>query len=230
MKTLGLIGGTSWLSTVEYYSIINRRINERLGGLHSAKMFLYSMDFEEFKPPPDPAEWGGVAMLLSDIGLRLQRAGAECIVICANAPHMVAGEVQSRIGIPLIHVAEATAGEIARCNLKSVGLLGTRIVMEQPFFKERLAACGVGVMTPGERDREFIHESIFSELTRGIFRDATRERYLAVINELVGLGAEGIVLGCTEIPLLMGRESRGVPLFDTTRIHAEAAVDFALQK
>jgi len=228
MKTLGLIGGTSWVSTVDYYKIINQQVNERLGGLNSAKILLYSLNFEEFKPPPDPKDWGPVADMLSSIAQRLANGGAECIVICANTPHIAADTVQQRIRIPLIHIADATAREIAKQKLSSVGLLGTKFTMEQLFFKERLSRLGITALIPGDMERDFIHSSIFAELAKGVFKHETKNKYLAIIEDLERKGANGIIFGCTEIPLLIKQTECKSPIFDTTLIHAKSAVDFAL--
>jgi aspartate racemase len=224
MKTLGLIGGISWHSTVEYYRLINQQVSARLGGLHSASVLLHSVDFHEFQPPPDADGWTRLAVRFGDIAEALERGGAEALVLCANTAHLMADAVQRRLRIPLIHIADATAQ--AAGHLDTIGLLGTSFTMEQPFFKERLERAGIGVVIPGDDERDFIHHSIFSELTHGTFTDATRGRYLAIIDGLVAAGAQGIVLGCTEIPLLI--KSAPVPLFDTTAIHAAAAVAFAL--
>ncbi len=228
MKTLGLIGGTSWVSTVDYYRIINQQINERLGGLNSAKVFLYSMNFEEFKPPADPNQWGPIGDFLSNIAQRLEIAGAECVVICANTPHLVADVVQRNIHIPLIHIAEVTAVEIKKQKIKRVGLLGTKFTMEQNFFKDKLSLQKIEVLIPDANDREFVHHCIFNELGKGIFRPETKARYITIIDKLIEQGAEGIIFGCTEIPMLIKQEDCSVPVFDTTVIHATAAVEFAL--
>jgi aspartate racemase len=228
MKTLGLIGGTSWVSTADYYRIINQQINHRLGGLNSGRLWLYSFNFEEFLPPADPAGWQRTAAKLIDIALRLQQAGAEGLVLCANTPHLVADIVQQAIAIPLLHIAEATAREISKQGLTRVGLLGTKFTMEQSFFKERLQQAGVTALIPDDAEREFIHSSILGELTRGVFTAVTRQRYLHTIELLVRQGAQAIVFACTEIPLLIQEPDRPVPCFDTTLIHATAAVDFAL--
>ncbi len=229
MKTLGLIGGTSWLSTIDYYRIINQSVNERLGGLNSAKIFLYSLNLEELKPPADPAQWGPAADFLSGITKKLETAGADCIVLCANAPHFVADIIQQHIGIPLIHIAEATAKEIKKHGLKKVALLGTKTTMEQGFFRDKLSQQQIETIIPGNDAREFIHHSIFNELGRGIFSAETKKRYIRIINELSENGAEGIILGCTEIPLLLKQEDSPIPVFDTTLIHAKAAAGFALE-
>jgi aspartate racemase len=228
VKTLGLIGGTTWHSTVEYYRALNERINARLGGLSSARLILYSVNFQELQPPADPAGWARVAEVLGDIARRLEQAGAECLVICANTPHGVADQVQARIGIPLLHIADPTAEAIVQARLERVALLGTRPTMEQAFFTSRLAARGVAALVPDEADRVFLHSTILAELGRGVFRPETREAYVRIIEGLVARGAQGVILGCTEIPLLVRPGDCSVPTFDTTALHVGAAVDFAL--
>jgi amino-acid racemase len=225
MKTLGLIGGISWHSTVEYYRLINQQVGARLGGLHSAKILLHSVDFHEFQPPADADGWTRLAESFAAIAEGLERAGAEALLLCANTAHLLADTIQRRLSIPLIHIADATARAIG--PLRTVGLLGTRFTMEQPFFKERLERAGIAAVIPGDEERDFIHHTIFTELTHGTFTDATRAGYLAIIDRLVAAGAEGVILGCTEIPLLV--KSASVPLFDTTAIHTAAAVEFALR-
>jgi aspartate racemase len=229
MKTLGLIGGMSWVSTIDYYRIINEQVNQKLGKLHSAKILLYSVNYEESKPPVDPREWDKPSQNLLNIALKLQNAGADAIVLCANTPHMAADFIQQQIQIPLIHIAEETAKEIGNYNLKTVGLLGTRITMEQDFFKQRLLKLGIKSLVPNEDQRNFIHSTIMQELGKGIFTNETKSRYLEIMEDLRKQGAEGIILGCTEIPMLIKREDSRMQLFDTTMIHATAAVNFALQ-
>lgn len=228
MKTIGLIGGTSWVSTAEYYRIINERTNRRLGGLNSAKILLYSVNFEEFKPPAKPAEWEVVGVRFTRIAQRLEEGGADCLLLCANTPHIVATDIQSKIRIPLLHIAEITAREIIKHRIFKVGLLGTRITMEQSFFREKLSEQGIQSIIPNEGERAFVHSSIFEELTKGIFKNETKVGFLRIIERLKKEGAMGIVLGCTEIPLLLNQTECDLPLFDTTSIHAESAVDFAL--
>ncbi len=228
MKTLGLIGGTGWVSTVEYYRIINQEVNERLGGLSSAKMLLNSVNQQEFRPATDQAGLGEFADYLSGIARRLESAGADCLLLCANTPHMAADLVQKNIGIPLIHIAEVTAKAILKKNLKKVGLLGTKFTMEQTFYKDRLAKFGIATLVPEESEREYIHRTIMTELEKAILKDETRKRYLEIIDRLAKRGAEGIVLGCTEIPLLIKQSDSAIPVFDTTELHAMAAVEFAL--
>jgi aspartate racemase len=228
MRTIGLIGGTSWISTIDYYRLINKQVNEKLGGLNSAKLLLYSVNFEEFKPPFDKARWERVAASLSDIALKLQTAGAECIIICANTMHKVADIIQSNIDIPIIHVTGATANEIVKHKIKTVGLLGTKFTMEESFFTDKLLQAGIKPIVPNEKEREFIHASIFNELTKDIFLDETRQKYISIINRLKSEGAEGVILGCTEIPMLLKAGDCSIPAFDTILIHASAAVEFAL--
>lgn len=228
MKTIGLIGGTSWVSTIEYYKIINELTHERLGGLHSAKILLYSIDFDEFKILADQNEWQEIASMFIATAKRLETGGADCIILCSNTTHMIADDVQESIAIPLIHIVDATAAAIDGKNLKKVGLLGTRFTMEQSFFTERLSAAGISPLVPTKEERAFIHDSIFNELTKNIFTTETKKRYIEIIQRLIREGAQGIILGCTEIPLLVKPEECPVPIFDTTVIHARAAVDFAL--
>ena len=228
MKTLGLIGGTSWVSTVEYYRIINQLTNERLGGLHSAKILLYSIDFEEFKPPADPGAWGRVADTFTEIAQKLEHAGADCLLLCANTPHMVADIVQKNIRIPLLHIAEMTAKEIARQKIGKVGLLGTKYTMEQAFFKDKLSKYNIQTVIPNDAGRDFIHSSIYTELGKGVFKDQTKKKYLEIISDLKKNGAQGVVFACTEIPLLLQQKDCDIPVFDTTAIHSRSAVDFAL--
>jgi aspartate racemase len=228
MKTLGLIGGTSWISTTDYYRIINQEMNQRLGGLNSAKLFLYSLNYEEFKPGADHVTLEKMANQLTDISIKLQTAGADCILLCANTPHMVANNVQKNISIPLIHIAEVTAKEIVKQKINNVALLGTKFTMELPFFKEKLTAAGITILIPGNAERDFIHATIFNELGKGIFTKETKEKYLTIIDRLIKQGAEGVIFGCTEIPMLIKENECKVPVFDTMLIHAKAAVDFAL--
>ena len=228
MKTLGLIGGTTWVSTIDYYKLINQQINKKLGGLNSAKMLLYSVNFAEFNPPTDPNEWGELTKKFSDISQNLEKAGADCIVFCANTPHIIADNIQQIIQIPIVNIAEETAKVVSNNNIKKVGLLGTRITMEQPFYKEKLSKYGITTVIPEFEDRKFIHSSILDEMAKEIFKKETKQEYLKIINKLIQNGAEGIILGCTEIPILIKQEDSPVPLFDTTLIHASAIVNFAI--
>jgi len=228
MKTLGLIGGTGWVSTAEYYRIINQQINERLGGLSSAKILLYSVNQNDFKPPANAGEMGDFPGFLISIARKLETAGAECLLLCANTPHIAADLVQQNISIPLIHIADVTARAILKNKIRTIGLLGTMTTMEQPFYKDRLAKFGIATLVPEQLQREYIHRTIIAELEKPILKEETRKSYLEIIDAMVKKGAEGIVLGCTEIPLLIKQSDCTVPVFDTTELHAMAAVEFAL--
>jgi aspartate racemase len=227
MRIIGLIGGTSWVSTLEYYRLINQTINKRLGGMHSAKILLYSVDQEEYNVDGD-IDWAEVSTKLSAIAKTLEHAGADCLLIGANTLHIVSDKIQSAIQIPLIHIAEETSKEIRFRKMNQVGLLGTRTTMEHPYFKERLSRQEINTIVPPEEDRNFIKSTIYSELSKGILKKETRDRYIAITDDLIKRGAEGIILGCTEIPLLIKQENCQVPVFDTLTIHVKAAVEFAL--
>jgi len=228
VKIIGLIGGTTWLSTAEYYRAINQMVNRRAGGLHSGKILLYSMDFEDFRPPADAEGWKKAGEMLAGIARRLESAGAECLLLCANTPHMVADDVQSKIGIPLLHIAEMTAREIKKKGIRRAALLGTRFTMEQTFFTKKLTAHGIEALIPDAAEREYIHSTIYQELAKGVFTPETKKKYLQIIKDLKLRGAEGVIFGCTEIPLLIQHDECDIPVFDTTLIHAASAVDFAL--
>ncbi|GMV29205.1 MAG: aspartate racemase [Rhodanobacteraceae bacterium] len=228
MKTLGLLGGMSWESTTPYYRIINERVRDRLGGLHSARLVLYSVDFAEIERLQVSGDWDEAGRQLGEAAAALQRAGAQAIVICTNTMHKVAAAVEARAGLPLLHIADATASRMRHAGVTRVGLLATRFTMEQDFYRERLAAAGFDVIVPDPAQRDEVHRVIYEELCRGEIRDASRERYRATMADLVRRGAEGMILGCTEIGLLVGAADTTVPTFDTTRIHAEAAADWAL--
>jgi aspartate racemase len=230
MKTIGLIGGMSWESSLEYYRIINQMAKARLGGFHSALSVMYSVDFAEIEAMQNRGEWAEMAQILSRAAKSLEAAGADFIVLCTNTMHKVAPEIESAVRIPLLHIADATAQAIAGRGLKKIGLLGTRFTMEGDFYKGRLVQKhGLEVLVPGPADRETIHRVIYEELVDGRIEFASRRQFTTVIERLVGEGAEGVILGCTEIGLLVKQEDSPVPLFDTTRIHAEAAVDLALK-
>lgn len=228
MKTLGLLGGLSWVSTADYYRLINRMINERAGGNEAGRIILYSVNFAEFIPGFDDAWWRDAAKRFVDIARKLEAAGADAFLFCANTPHKVADDVRAAITIPLIHIAEATAREIEKQRLGTVALLGTRFTMEEDFFRSKLSAAKIEAIIPEKDDRDFIHGSIFADLSKGIVTPAVKERYLRIVEGLIERGAEGVILGCTEIPLVVKPEDVSLPLFDTTLIHATAAVDFAL--
>ena len=230
MKTIGLIGGMSWESSAEYYRIINEEVNRRLGGVHSAKVILYSFDFAEIEELQHRGEWEKLTQVMIDAARRLENAGAEVLLICTNTMHKMFDQVQENVEVSMIHIADATAEEIMKKGLKKVGLLGTKFTMEGDFYRKRFERHGIETVIPSEDEREVIHWIIYDELVVGIIRDESRKKYLEIIENLKQLGAEGVVLGCTEIPLLIKQEHVDIPVFDTTRIHALKAVDFALQK
>lgn len=228
MKILGLIGGTTWVSTVDYYKYINKMVAERLGALNSAHILLYSLNFEELKTLFEAEDWRLVAEILTGIAKNLEAAGAQGIVLCSNTTHIAAAEIERQIRIPLISVTDATAREINRLDLKRVALLGTRFTMDKDFYPKKLGEFGIETIVPTIEEREFINSSIFGELGKNIFTARTRQKYLEIIENLSARGAEGVIFGCTEIPMLLKTEDCPVPAFDTTLIHARAAVDFAL--
>jgi aspartate racemase len=228
MKTLGLIGGTTWVSTVDYYKYINQMVAEKLGGLNSARILLYSLNFEELKTLFEAEDWARVAEILAAIAKNLEAAGARAIVLCSNTTHIAAAEIERQIGIPLINVTDATAREINRLKLKRVALLGTRFTMDKDFYPKQLGSFGIETIVPTAEEREFINASIFGELGKNIFSEETKRKYLEIIQNLKARGAEGVIFGCTEIPMLLRPEDCPIPSFDTTLIHARAAAEFAL--
>lgn len=229
MKTIGLLGGMSWESSLEYYRIINETVKKKLGSLHSAKSVMYSVDFEEIEPLQDKGRWRELTKIMLSCAKSLEKAGADFIIICTNTMHKMADEVQKDITIPILHIADVTAKSIKERGLNSVGLLGTRFTMEQDFYKERLAIKhGIGVVIPTKGERKIIHEVIYNELCLGKIEQSSKNRFKEIINSLIKNGAEGIILGCTEIPLLIKQEDFGFPIFNTTEIHAKAAVDYAI--
>ncbi len=230
MKTIGLLGGMSWESTVSYYREINEGIKKNLGGLHSAKILLYSVDFAEIEKLQHLGQWSEMAEILGKAAKRLEVGGADFILICTNTMHKVAPEIEAVVNIPLLHIADATAEEIKFKGLSTVGLLGTRFTMEQDFYKGRLEDVhGIKVLVPGVEDREIVHRAIYDELCQGIVSPDSRNEFVRIIKILYKQGAEAVILGCTEIALLVQQEHTSVPLFDTTRIHAEKAVEAAIQ-
>lgn len=229
MKTLGLIGGLSWESTVPYYTYINQAVRQRLGGLHSARLILYSVDFDDIQQLMHAGNWDGAGAALAAAARSLEAAGAEGLVLCTNTLHRVAAAIEGAVHIPLLHLIDATAAAIAGAGLHTVGLLGTRFTMEQPFYRERLQAShGIRSLSPGSADRAILHRIIFQELCLGRVVDASRSEARHIMDRLVGDGAQGIILGCTELAMLIGPADVSVPLFDTTAIHARRAVDWAL--
>jgi len=228
MKTIGLLGGMSWESTQTYYRLINEGVKSRLGGLHSAKLVLYSVDFAEIEALQHQGDWPATARILSGAALSLENAGADFLMIGTNTMHKVAPEIEEAINIPLLHIADATAKVLTQDNIQRVGLLGTRFTMEQAFYRERLEAAGIEVVTPDAPQRAEVHRVIYEELCQGEIQAASREAYLAVINSLAEQGAQAVILGCTEIGLLIKQTDTPVPLYDTTAIHAAQAVNRAL--
>jgi len=230
MKTIGLIGGMSWESTLPYYRHVNETIKTRLGGLHSARLVLYSVDFHEIEQLQRSADWQRAGQLLGEAGRALQRAGADFLVLCTNTMHKVAADIEAAAGIPLLHIADPTATAIRAAGLGRVGLLGTRFTMEQPFYRERLERRhGIRVLVPEADERAEVHRVIYEELCLGRVREESRQAYRQVIASLAARGAEAVILGCTEIGLLVGEADATVPLFDTTLLHARAAADEALR-
>ena len=230
MKTIGLIGGMSWESSVEYYRIINETVKKSMGGLHSAKCIMYSVDFGEIVEIHEDGRWDEVGDIISDIAVRLENSGADFIVICTNTMHKLADTIQAHLSIPLLHIADATGEAIAEKGLNTVGLLGTRFTMEEEFYKKRLKEnFNINTLIPSDADRAKINTIIYDELCVGIFSDSSRNTMKTIIESLEERGAEGIILGCTEIPLLITQKEVSVPLFNTTEIHSRAAVNLALK-
>ena len=228
MKTIGLIGGTGWTSTLEYYRLINQETNKRLGGLNSAKMVITSFNYAEIDALNKKEDHAGVYKLVLESAQKLKKCSVDCLVLCANTLHQYVETLEKEIGILVVHIADATAVEIKKKELKKIGLLGTRFTMEMDFYTKRLGEAGIESIVPPKPDRDFIHNSIMNELLIEVFKDETKEKFLHIIDELEQLGAEGIVLGCTEILLLIKQSDTQLPVFNTLEIHAKAAVDFAL--
>ena len=229
MKTIGLIGGMSWESSLAYYRIINETTRDRLGALHSAQVLLYSFDFAEIEPLQAAGRWDEAAERLVSAAQALERGGADLFLLCTNTMHRVADEIQRRVAIPLLHIADSTADKVVKAEIGSVGLLGTRYTMEESFYRDRLSqGHGLEVLVPGPEDRRLVHEVIYGELCLGKVLETSRDHYRRILRELVGSGAQGIILGCTEIGLLVGEGDASVPVFDTARIHAQAAAEAAL--
>ena len=230
MKTIGLIGGMSWESSIEYYRIINETTKAKLGGLHSAKSVMYSVDFAEIEVLQHQGQWAEAAKMLIDEAKKLETCGADFIVLCTNTMHKVADDIQANINIPFLNIADATAQLVKNSGIQKIGLLGTRFTMEEEFYKGRLSQeYGLSVNIPNAQEREIVHRVIYEELVVGKILQNSKEQYIDIIQQMVKQGAEGIILGCTEIGLLIHQEDSQVPLFDTTRIHAEAAVEYALK-
>lgn len=228
MKTLGLIGGLTWFATSIYYKTINQLVGERLGDSHSAKLFLYSVDFDEINTLQEKNDLQQIEVILSEIAQNLENSGADCLVMCANTAHLFAGAIRQKIRIPLIHISEETTKAIVEQKMEKVGLIGTKFTMEHPFFKDQLEKSGVKTLIPGDDDRDFIHASIFNEVTKGSLKDETKTKYLEIIENLRAAGAQGVIFGCAELSLFIDQLSGIIPVFDTTEIHSRAAVDFVL--
>ncbi|SFC81029.1 aspartate/glutamate racemase family protein [Flavobacterium phragmitis] len=229
MKKIGLIGGISWVSTSDYYTLINKGINEKLGGLNFSECLIYSFNYADIKKNNDANDWDSTFKMLFKGCEFLKSGGAEAIVLCANTMHLIADKLQKAIDLPVIHIAEETALAIEKKEIKKVGLLGTKFTMELDFFKNKLTQKGIETLIPeSEEDKDFVHWTIFEELGRGIVTEETKKRYLEIANKLIENGAEGIILGCTEIPLVIKEGDLTVPIFDTTLIHTKAAIDFQL--
>jgi len=230
VKTIGLIGGMSWESSIEYYRIINETAKAKLGGLHSAKSIMVSVDFAEIEILQHQGKWVEAAQMLINAAKNIENGGADFIVLCTNTMHKVADDIQASVKIPLLHIADATAQLVKDSGIQKIGLLGTRFTMEEEFYKGRLSRkYGLNVNIPNAQEREIVHRVIYDELVVGEIRQHSKEQYIGIIEQMVNQGAEGVILGCTEIGLLIQKQDSRVPLFDTTRIHAEAAVEYALK-
>lgn len=228
MKTIGIVGGITWHSTLDYYRQLNERVNKKLGGVHSAKVIINSLEFDEIKTLTEAGDWHALAAIVGNAAACLEVAGADCILISANTMHHIADEVQAAIKIPLIHIGSVTAEAIQQQQLKKVALLGTKYTMQMDFYKDRMTAYGIETIIPAEEDIQLINHAIYNEFGGGIFLPGTKKIFLRIINDLIKIGAEGIVLACTEIPILIKQEDCTVPVFDTAFIHTHAAIDFAL--
>ncbi|SES18211.1 aspartate/glutamate racemase family protein [Salipaludibacillus aurantiacus] len=228
MKTLGLIGGLSWESTADYYRLINTSIQKRLGGLHSAKCLMYSFDFQEIAALQHEGKWKQAAKAMADAALKLETAGADAIVICSNTMHKTAEDIEQHLSVPLLHIGDATAASMKEKGISTAVLLGTAFTMEQDFYKKKLEHSGLTVVTPNAEDRKVIHSVIFDELCRGIIKNESKERMLSIINGVNTAGETGIILGCTELPMLIKPEDLDMPVFDTTHLHSKMAADFLL--
>ena len=229
MKTIGLLGGMSWESTALYYRLINEFVKRELGGLHSAKISMVSVDFQEIEDLQSTNQWEEAGDILSRAARQVEAAGADFLLICTNTMHIVASQIEAEINIPLLHIADATADEIKKHNMKSIGLLGTNFTMERDFYAGRLAKKhGLNVLVPGKADRGIVHRVIYEELVLGVQKDESRQEYLRIMQDLQDRGAEGVIEGCTEIVMLVQQEHTSIPLFDTTAIHAHKAVEMAL--
>lgn len=230
MKTIGLIGGMSWESSLEYYRISNELVKKRLGGSHSCESIMYSVDFEEFEKLQHEGQWDQLTIKMINIAKKLEKLGAELILICTNTMHKMAEEIEQNVKVPLLHIADAAAEEIKKRRINKVGLLGTKFTMEEDFYKKRLKTKhDIDVIIPEEIEREVIHKIIYKELILGNIKNESREKFKAIINNLQNRGAEGVILGCTEIPLLIKEKDSSIPVFDTTMLHVKKAIEIALE-
>ncbi len=230
MKTIGLIGGMSWESSLEYYRIVNETVKERLGGLHSADCLLYSFDFQQIEELQHSGDWDKLTELMVEAAQKLKRGGAEFIVVCTNTMHKMADQIQENVNLPLLHIVDVTAKKIQYRNMKTVGLLGTRFTMEQDFYKGRLIEkFGIDVLIPDKQERQIIHNILYDELCLGEIKKKSKDTFRQIIENLSSRGAEAVILGCTEIPLLVDQKDYEIVLLDTTTLHAQAAVEYALQ-
>lgn len=228
MKKLGLIGGISWVSTADYYKLINEGVNAKLGGLNFAECIIYSFNYADIKQNNDNDDWDATLAMITTASESLVAAGAEAIILCANTMHLIADKLQEKFNVPIIHIASVTAQEIKQQKISKVGLLGTKFTMERDFFKNKLSDMSIGTIIPEADDRDFVQDTVYYELGKGIIKEETKQRYLSIINDLIKQGAEGIILGCTEIPLIIKQEDVSVKVFDTTLLHSAAAVEFIL--
>jgi aspartate racemase len=231
MKTIGMIGGMSWESTLEYYRIVNETVKEKLGGFHSAKCVLYSVDFEEVERLQHQGKWDLLTQSMIFAAQKVERAGADFVLICTNTMHMMADEVQDSIHIPLLHIVDVTAEAILANGQNRIGLLGTKFTMEQDFYKRKLKdKYGFDVLIPSEEERQVIHDILYSELCLGEIKEHSKNKFKDIIHNLIERGAQGVILGCTEIPLIVDQKDYTIPLYDTTTLHAQAAVEYAVRK
>jgi len=230
MKKIGLIGGLTWVSTIEYYRLLNQLVNEKLGGSEAAEVIIYSVNFGEIKKFTEANDWASISKIICAAAKELEKSGAECILLGANTMHKIAPDVQEAVSIPLIHIADVTATAIRNKEISKIALLGTKYTMQLDFYKNALAKKGIETLIPAEDDIQFINTAIYTELGKNIFLPETKKRFLEIIDTLAKQGAEGVILGCTEIPLLLNQSDTSLAVFDTTLIHAKAAVEFSLGK
>ena len=228
MKTIGLIGGMSWESTVTYYQLLNRMARERLGGLHSAEILMWSFDFATIEALQAAGDWAGATSQMTDVAQRLERGGAECLLICTNTMHKMADEVSAAVDIPLLHIADVTASAIKKNGANKPLLLATRYTMEQDFYTQRLRHQGVDVVIPEDKDRTIVHDIIYQELCKGIVQKTSKQKYIDIVNSMTTDRTDSLIFGCTEVGLLISSDDFSIPCFDTTALHAQAAIDFAI--